>query len=670
MLNTNLGHSTIIKKVNLLTRSAKALAISLISIWYIAFIGFSTSAFAQDQKKYHALSLTGTPKFSADISHFDYVNPDAPKGGVLRLPGNGTFDSLNPFTIKGNPASGMTLIYDQLMSSNLDQGSTQYCHLCEWVSYPDDYSSVTYKLREGPKFHDGKPVTPEDVIFSLEALKTANPRYGQYYKNVTRAEVTGDREVTFFFDIKNNRELPYIVGELYVLPKHFWTSKNDKGEDRDLKKTTLDAPLGSGPYKVGVIKPGQSLSFKRVEDYWAKDLYTAKGHNNFGEIRFEYFRDRLIAFEAFKADQFDFYAESSSLNWARNYEFNAIKAGKVLKRDDIVLKNPLGMQGFVFNIRRNQFKDIRVREALSRAFNFEWAAKNLFYNQYERTTSYFENSELASSGLPSAEELAILEPLKDELPAGVLTTEYKPFRHDGSAGTRKQLRAARKLLNEAGWTVRTETVEDESCGFFCSLMISIGLGSQNSRQVLRNEKGEILEIEFLIVSPAFERVIQAYVKNLKQLGVQTKIRLVDTPQYQRRLETYDYDVVISSYGQSESPGNEQRFFWGSQMANEPGGHNYIGINSPAIDKLVDKIIFAKDRAALIIACRALDRVLLFNHYMVPNWHVAYERLAYWNRLSHPDKIPSRAIGYVQTWWYDEAKAKAISDNTVKKEPSE
>ncbi len=651
-----------------MNRSTKAIVLPVLSVFYFVFGALHSQA--QDQKKYHALSLTGTPKFAADISQFNYVNPDAPKGGVLRLPGSGTFDSLNPFTIKGSPASGLTLIYDQIMSPSLDEGSTQYCHLCEWVSYPDDYSSVTYKLREGPKFHDGKPLTVDDVIFSMETLKKVNPRYGQYYKNVTRFEKTGEREVTFYFDIKNNRELPYIVGELYVLPKHYWTGKDGEGEPRDLKKTTLEPPLGSGPYRIGRVKAGQTLGFERVDDYWGSDIYTAKGQYNFDEIRFEYFRDRVVAFEAFKADQFDFYVENSSLNWARNYEFKALKAGKVVRRDDIVLKNPLGMQGFVFNIRRDKFKDIRVREALSRAFNFEWAAKNLFYNQYERTTSYFENSELASSGLPSAEELALLEPLKDEIPAAALTKEYKPFVHEGTAGTRKQLRAARKLLNDAGWTVRTETVEDESCGFFCSLMISIGLGSQNSRQVLRNEKGEVLEIEFLIVSPAFERVVQAYIKNLNQLGVQSTIRLVDTPQYQRRLETYDFDMVISSYGQSESPGNEQRFFWGSKMANEPGGHNYIGVNSAAIDKLVDAIIFAKDRDALITASRALDRVLLFNYYMVPNWHVAYERLAYWNRLSHPDKIPSRAIGYVQTWWYDEAKAKAISDNTVKKEPSE
>lgn len=631
---------------------------------------FYTSVLAQEPETYHALSLTGVPKHSADITHFDYVNRNAPKGGLIRLPGSGTFDSLNPFTIKGSPASGLLLTYDQLMSPSLDEGSTQYCHLCEWVRYPDDFSSVTFKLREGPRFQDGRPITAEDVIFSLNELKKANPRFGQYYKNVTRAEVTGTREVTFYFDVKNNRELPYIVGELYVLPKHYWTGKDDKGETRNLRKTTLEPPVASGPYKIGKIKAGQSLSFERVKDYWAKDLYTAIGQYNFDEIRYEYFRDQSVSFEAFKADEYDFHNESSSVNWARNYQFKALKDGRVKRRDDIVLKNPHGMQGFVFNIRRSKFKDRRVREALSRAFNFEWAAKNLFYNQYKRTVSFYENSELASSGLPGAEELALLEPLKSDLPPGALGKEYKPFVHDGEQGTRKQLRAARKLLKEAGWTVRTETVADKDCGFFCSLMRTIGLGSTRSKQVLRNKDNEIFDIEFLIVAPAFKRVIQTYVKNLNLLGVQTSIRLVDSPQYQRRLESFDFDMIVATYGQSESPGNEQRYYWNSQMADKPGSHNYIGIKNKAVDELVKKIIFAKDRAGLVTACRALDRVLLFNHYMVPHWHVAYERIAYWDRFGQPKKVPSRSVGVIQTWWYDEERAKLTAKGSKKGDPAE
>ena len=613
-----------------------------------------------DEKKSISLSLTGTPKYGPDTKNFDYVNPDAPKGGSMRLFGNGSFDSLNPFTTKGTPAAALLLKFDQLMANSMDEGSSQYCHLCEWVSYPADYSSVTFKLRDGPKFHDGKPVTVEDVIFSLTALKEANPRYRQYYKNVVKAEKTGDRQVTFTFDVKGNRELPYIVGELYILPAHYWAGKTQDGEVRDLAKTTLEVPLGSGPYQVADFTAGQRITYKRYDDYWAKDLFTMVGQNNFDEIRYEYFRDQSVAFEAFKGDQFDFYYENSSINWARNYEFSAIKDGRVVKRDDIVLENPQGMQGFVFNTRRSKFADRRVREALSRAFDFEWAAKKLFYNQYKRTTSYFENSELASSGPPSEAELALLRPLKDDIPAEALTAEYKPFTHDQKGGTRQQLRDARKLLREAGWTIQKEVEEDESCGFFCQALITIGLKSPKESNVLRNKDGDALSIEFLIVAPAFQRVIQSYVGNLKQLGVKTSIRLVDSAQYQKRLETFDFDVVISSFGQSESPGNEQRFYWGSEAADTDGSRNLAGIKNPAIDKLIDTIIFAKSREELVTATKALDRVLLFSHYVVPNWHTAYERIAYWNRFGQPETPPSRAVGHIQTWWYDADKAAALT----------
>ncbi len=584
----------------------------------------------------------------------------------MALSGIGTFDNLNPFTIKGNPGAGLQLTYDQLMARSLDEGSTQYCHLCEWVSYPDDFSSVTFKLRDGPKFHDGEPIKPEDVIFSMEALKAANPRYGQYYKNVTRAEKTGERQVTFYFDAKNNRELPFIVGELYILPKHYWAGKTKKGEPRSVSKTTLEPPLGSGPYKIGKVSTGKRMSFERVADYWGKDLYTMVGQNNFDTLKFEYFLDSSVAFEAFKADTFDFYRENSSINWARNYEFNAIKQGRVLKRDDIVLKNPQGMQGFVFNTRLAKFSDVRVREALSRAFNFEWAGKNLFYNQYKRTTSFFENSELASSGAPSAQEIALLTPLKADIPVNALSDVYEPFKHEGPQGTRKQLRAARKLLTEAGWTIVKEPVEDKDCGVFCKLMLAIGLKSKKEANVLRNKQGQALEIEFLIVAPAFQRVIQAYIKNLTQLGVQASIRLVDPPQYQKRLENFEFDMIIASFGQSESPGNEQRFYWGSKSADTPGSRNYIGIKNKAIDALIDKIIFAKDRDELVMVTRALDRVLLFNHFVVPNWHTAYERIAYWDRFGQPKVQASRAIGALTTWWYDKEKAARVDEKRGKK----
>ena len=583
-------------------------------------------------KKHTALSLTGTPKYNAAMTHFEYVNPQAPKGGELRLSAIGTFDNLNPFTIKGNAARGVRLIYDQLMEPSLDEGSTAYCLLCEWVAFPDDFSTVTFKLRQGPQFHDGKPITVDDVIFSLFALKKANPFYRQYYKNVVRAEKTGDQQVTFYFDQKNNRELPFIVGELTVIPKHYWTGTNKKGEPRDLSKTTLEPPLGSGPYRIGPFKTGQTFSLERVSDYWGKDHPVQVGQYNFDTLKFDYFQDSSIAFEAFKADNFDFYYENSSLNWARNYNFKSLNKGKVKKRQDIVLRNPQGMQGFVFNTRRAKFADIRVREALSRAYNFEWAEENLFYKQYKRTTSFFENSDLASSGSPSADELALLTPLKDSIPAKAIGDTYTSFQHKGRGGTRKQLRAATRLLKQAGWSIRP------------------------GEKVLRNQKGEPLTIEFLIFAPTFQRVIQPYIKNLKQLGVQASIRLVDAPQYQKRLEMFDFDMVVGNFGQSESPGNEQRSFWGTKAADMHGSRNLAGIKSPAIDGLIEKIIFAKNRAELVTTTKALDRVLLFSHYVVPHWHAAFERIAYWDRFGQPKVQASRSVGHVSLWWYDKNKA--------------
>ena len=616
-------------------------------------------------ERHFALTLTEAPKYSEKSTHFDYVNPDAPKGGTLRLRATGTFDSLNPFSIKGIPGAGVGFIYDTIMKESLDEGSIHYCHLCEWVSYPSDYSQVTFKLREGPKFHDGTPIKAEDIIFSMTELKKASPRFGQYYKNVTRSEITGPNQVTFYFDVKNNRELPFIVGQLYALPKHFWMGKNEKGEQRDLSKKSLEIPLGSGAYKVGTVNPGRTMEISRVKDYWASDLLTAKGLYNFDKIRFEYFRDSAVAFEAFKADAFDFYRETSAKSWARKYDFNALKTGQVIKNSDYVLENPQGMQGFVFNVRNKKFADIRVREALSRVYNFEWAAENLFFNQYKRTTSFFQNSVLASSGKPSAEELAILEPLKADIPAKVLTDEYKPFVHNGNAGTRKQMREARKLLEKAGWTIRSETVNDKNCGFFCSWMIKLGLQSAKKTNVLRNAAGETLDVEFLIVQPAFQKVISAYITNLKQLGVRASIRLVDSPQYQKRLETFDYDMVLSNFGQSDSPGNEQRYYWGSASADKPGSRNFIGVKNKAVDALIDKIIFAKNRKELVTATKALDRVLLFSHYVIPNWYSASERIAYWNRFSQPKVKPTRSIGYFQTWRFDEAKAKLVKEGGKK-----
>ena len=581
-------------------------------------------------KKHHAMSLTGTPKYPADFTHFEWVNPDAPKGGKARLWRPGGFDSLNQFTPKGSSAAALGLIYDSLMISSLDEGSTQYGLIAEWASYPDDFSSVTFKLRDGARFHDGKAITADDVVFSLKALKSAHPFFKLYYRNVKSVEKNADGTVTFTFDQTGNRELPYIVGEMSILPKHWWEAKNANGEARDITKSGLEKQLGSGPYRIGDVKPGRSISYERVKDYWAKDLPVMKGRYNFDQLSFEYFRDSTPAFEAFKSGQIDFWQETSSKRWATAYDFPALKQDKVLK-EAITLKRPQPMQAFVFNTRLNKFKDRRVRQALGLAFNFEQANRDLFFDQYTRTNSYFVGGELASSGLPQGKELAILTELKGQVPEEVFTTEYKAPANPDRNAFRKSLRKAKRLLKQAGFKV--------------------------DNGVLKDKTGAPLEMEFLLVSPAFERVVLPYVKDLQKLGVTATVRLVDSAQYERRLKDFKFDVIVSSFGQSESPGNEQRNFWGSRSAEMSGSRNYIGIQDKAIDALIDKIIFAKSRDDLIAATRALDRVLLWNHFVVPQWFVPYERIAYWKRFDRPKRMPEKSVGFEQIWWASDTPMK-------------
>lgn len=602
-----------------------------------AFLALFLNAFtlsAQDMR-HHAISLIGKPKYPANFTHFDYVNPNAPKGGKVRLSAIGSFDSLNPFILKGVSATGVGFIYDQLMDSSLEEPSTAYGLLAEWVEYPADVSSATFKLRDGARWHDGKPVTPEDVVFSLSALKNGHPFYGQYYKNVIKAEKTGDRLVTFTFDVKNNRELPMIVGELTVLPKHYWTGKDANGEPRDIGKTTLDPPLGSGPYRIVDVQAGRSLTLERVKDYWAKDLPIKKGQDNFDTILYEYFRDATVSFEAFKADRLDFFNETSSKNWATGYDINAVEKGWI-KRDLVELKRGQPMQAFVLNTRLDKFKDARVRRAFNFAFDFEWANKNLFYDQYKRVSSYFQNSELASSGLPEGQELEILKELKDQVPPEVFTTPYTNPVTDGSGSIRKNLREATRLFRQAGWQVK-------------------------GGKLVNAKTGERMSVSFLLVSPQFERIVQPYARNLERLGITVSLRVVDSAQYSRRLDSFDFDIIVGNFGQSESPGNEQRNFWGSEAADRNGSRNLMGIKNPAIDKLIDRIIFAKDRAELVAATRAMDRVLLWNHYLVPQWYAPYARVAYWDRFGHPEKLPALSVGFPTVWWWDDRAAAKLAE---------
>jgi microcin C transport system substrate-binding protein len=588
---------------------------------------------ASSETRHHALSLVGEPAYGPDFKHFDWVNPDAPKGGTVRQWAMGSFDNLNPFSVQGSTAAGVGLIYDTLMTSSPDEPSTEYGLVAEWVSFPDDFSSATFGLRPEARFHDGEPIKPDDVIFSLEALKKAHPHYNAYYRNVVRAEKTGDHEVTFTFDQKGNRELPQIVGQLPVLPKHFWEATGANGQPRDLSRSTLEIPLGSGPYKIKSFDPGRSIVYERVKDWWAKDLPVSKGQWNFDEFVFTYFRDRVPAFEAFKVGQIDYWQETSAKAWATSYDFEAVRRGLV-KKEEIPIHRVTPMQAFVMNLRRPQFQDIRVRKAFNLAFDFEWMNKNLFFDQYKRTESFFGNSELQATGLPTGRELEILNEIKDEVPPEVFTTEWKNPVNATPQDQRNNLRKAAQLLAEAGWK------------------------PQNG--VLTNAKGEQLAVEILIVQPDFERVVLPFKTNLERLGVRVSVRIVDTSQYQRRTDTFDYDIIVDSFPQSNSPGNEQRNFWGSAAADTHGSMNSIGIKNPAIDKLIDKIIFAANREELVAATRALDRVLLWNYYVIPQWHSPFDRIAVWDMFGRPDKLPEQSPSFMRVWWLDAEKQKELN----------
>ncbi len=580
--------------------------------------------------KRHALSLIGEPAHKPGFKNFGWVRPDAPKGGLVRMWAEGSFDNLNSFTIAGETVTELDNIYDQLMSASADEQTVVYGLIAEWVSFPDDVSSVTFGLRPNARFHDGKPITVEDVIFSLEAQKKANPRSAHYFKNIVRSEKTGPNEVTFHSDAKGNRELPLILSELTVIPKHFW-------EGRDLSKTTLDIPLGSGPYRIKEVDRGRSITYERVADWWAKDLPVAKGMWNFDQFRIDYFRERTAAFEAFKSGQIDFWPENSAKAWATDYDFAAVKRGLV-KLDRLPSTRVAPMQAFAFNLRRPQFQDMRVRQAFNLAFNFEAMNEHLLYSMYTRTTSFFDNSELKSTGLPQGRELEILKEVQkvapEGIPASVFTAEFKQPVGGSDSQHRRNLAAASKLLQEAGWVLK---------------------GSQ-----LRNGAGQTLKVEFLLNSPTFERHVLRYIDDLKKLGVDASVRTIDSASYQRRFRSFDFDMIVTTWGQSISPGNEQRQYWSSEAADQEGNRNVIGIKNKAIDKLIDILIFAKDRAELVATTRALDRVLLSNHYLVAQWHYPFNRIAYWDKFGRPDKLPSLTPAFDRVWWLDEVRAKDLA----------
>ena len=586
-----------------------------------------SGALADENLGRHGMSMFGKLKYPSDFKHFEYVNPKAPKGGLVRMEARGTFDTLNSFTIKGISAAGLGLIYDTLMESSRDEAFSEYGLLVEHALVAKDLSSVTFKLREEARWHDGKPVTAHDVAFSLNTLKSKGaPFYRFYYANVDEAEVLSAHKIKFVFKGRKNRELPLIIGQLPVLPKHYW-------QGRDFERTTLEPPLGSGPYKVGKVDAGRSITLQRVADYWGKNLSVNKGRYNFDRIRFEYYRDSTVALEAFKANAFDFRRENTAKVWATQYNFPAIASGAVIKKT-LPNNNPTGMQSFAFNIRKSKFQDRRVREALAQTFDFEWANKNLFFGQYTRTRSYFSNSELASTKLPNKAELNFLEPLRSQIPAEVFTKEFKPPKTDGSGNSRRQLRRAKRLLETAGWSVKGGKLTNEATG-------------------------KVMALEFLLVNQGFARIVAPIQRAMERLGIEVDVRVVDTSQYINRIRKFDFDIIVGSWGQSLSPGNEQRDFWGSVAADRPGSRNYIGLKDLAIDKLIDHIIFAGSRRELVTATRALDRVLLWNHFVIPNWHINKYRIAYWNRFSQPEIKPKYGLGFSDTWWIDASKDKTL-----------
>jgi microcin C transport system substrate-binding protein len=570
----------------------------------------------------HGLSIHGDLKYGPGFTHFAYVNPRAPKGGSVTLSAIGTFDNLNPFILKGVPAAGIGNTFDTLTVASADEPSSEYGLVAETIETPPNRSWVAFTLRPEARFHDRSPMTVEDVIWTFETLRTkGHPLYRSYYAQVASVEKTGPRTVKFTFKGAENRELPVIVGQLPVLSKAYWSG-------RDFAKTTLEAPLGSGPYRVESLEPGRSITYRRVKDYWAASLPVNVGRYNFDAIRYDYYRDDTVALEAFKAGAYDFRSEASSKNWATAYDVPPVRDGRI-RKEQIPNEVPTGMQAWVYNTRRAIFRDPRVREALAAAFDFEWSNAHLFYNAYTRTRSYFSNSELASRGLPSEAELAVLAPFRGRVPDEVFTREYGPPSTE-AGGLRPNLVHALELLKQAGWVVR-------------------------DMRLVNAETGRPMSFEILIDDPNFERIALPFVKNLERLGVAARVRTVDAAQYEYRIKQFDFDMTVAVFAQSLSPGNEQIDYWASSSASTPGSRNLAGVRDPVVDRLIELVISAPDRPALVARTRALDRVLLWGHYVIPQFHVTAFRVAYWNRFGRPAVSPKYDLGF-DTWWIEPSGA--------------
>lgn len=600
----------------------------LLSIIHGSFADTNTSNKVSSS---HGTAMHGKLKYPESFSHFDYTSSAAIKGGTVRLGEMGTFNSLNPFIPKGTAASGIGMIYDTLTTASNDEAFSQYGLLAEKIEMPEDRSSVTFHLNPTAKFHDGHPLTADDVVFSFNLLvEKGSPFYSSYYAGVENVEALSPHKVHFRFKPGVNRELVMIVGQLPVLPRHFW-------KDRDFSKSDLTLPLGSGPYRIKSLDAGRTIVFERVDNYWGKDLAVNIGKNNFRLIQRDYYRDSVVLLEALKAGEIDYRYENSSKQWSIGYTGKAVDQG-LLRKMNVAHQNNSGMQGFAFNLRRDLFKDIRVRKALALAFDFEWANKNLFYDAYKRTHSYFDNSELASSGLPTGRELEILTPFKSQLPGTVFEQAFELPVTDGSGNNRKQLRQAIKLLKEAGWQVK-------------------------NNQLQHTTSGQIFQFEILLRQPSMERLVNPYAQNLKKLGIDVSVRVVDNSQYINRFRSFDFDMLVHGIGQSMSPGNEQLDFWGSTSADRKGGRNVFGVKDPVIDALIQLLIEAPNREELIVRTRALDRVLLHQYLIIPHFHASSHRIAYWDKFGRPEVAPpydGNHFATFMTWWVAPDKEQALA----------
>ena len=585
---------------------------------------------AADASWRHGVSKFGDLKYQPGFKQFDYVNAKAPKGGTASQIALGGFDNLNMVVagVKGALAQGIDLIYDTLFVSALDEVASVYGLIAESVSYPDDFSSATYRLRPQAKWNDGKPITPEDVIFSFEAFKKLSPQAGASYRHVVKAEKTGEHEVKFTFDGNGNRELPQIVGQLTILPKHWWEGTDSDGKKRSIAETTLEPPLGSGPYRIKELSAGHNIVYERVKTYWAQDLNVNVGRNNFDELKYEYFRDATVAIEAFKANTVDWRTENAAKAWATAYDFPAVKDGRVIL-EEFPIANIGIMQAFAFNIRRDKFKDARLRQAFNYAFDFTELNKQLFFGQYKRIASFFEGTDLACSGLPKGRELELLETVRDKVPPEVFS---KPYANPPPGDARANQREALKLFRAAGYEVQNQ-------------------------QLVNAKTNEPLSVELLSNTPLFERIFLYYKPALERLGITVAVRTVDEAQYENRLRSWDFDIIVYAWGESLLPGNELRGFFGSRAADEPGSENIIGIKNPAVDAMIEKVVFAKTEEELTAAAHALDRVLLWNHYVVPQWTYSKVRTARWNRFGRPQHMPKYGLAaFPSLWWWDEEKA--------------